>query len=92
MLAKAVGAEQVVAYLEGTTSSRVQFPNHKSAQSHEAFVDAELAKAEAKGVIVKWPFAEPPKVVNGLKVVEGKKNRLCIHVHQCIHGILSSQV
>ncbi len=79
MLAKAVGAEQVVAYLEGITPSRVQFPNHKSAQSHEAFVDAELAKAEAKGVIVEWPFAEPPKVVNGLKVVEGKKNRLCIN-------------
>ena len=42
-------------------------------------LDAELAKAEAKGVIVEWPFAEPPKVVNGLKVVEGKKNRLCIN-------------
>ncbi len=37
MLAKAVGAEQVVAYLEGITPSRVQFPNHKSAQNHEAF-------------------------------------------------------
>jgi len=55
------------------------FTLHDPKVSHEAFVDAELAKAEAKGVIVEWPFAEPPKVVNGLKVVEGKKNRLCIN-------------
>ena len=79
MLKKAVGAEQVEQYLEGRTPSNVQFPNHKSAQVHASFVDAELAKAEAKGVIVEWPFAEPPTVINGLKVVEGKKLRLCIN-------------
>ena len=79
MLTKAVGSEQVDEFLQGKTPGTVQFPNHQSAQTHAAFVDAELAKAEAKGVITVWPFAEPPTVINGLKVVEGKKNRLCIN-------------
>lgn len=62
MLTKALGPAQVVEFLQGKHPHTVQFPNHKSAQTHAAFVDAELAKAEAKGLITWSPFAEPPTV------------------------------
>ena len=48
-------------------------------------MEEELEKARAKGVITDRPFEEPPKVINGLKVVEKlgpdgqvEKLRLCI--------------
>ena len=79
MLSKAVGSELAESCLQGKTPAPVHFPNHQSAQTNASFVDAELAKAEAKGVVTEWPFQQPPTVINGLLVVEGKKPRLCMN-------------
>lgn len=55
----------------------MQFPNHKSVEEYEDFVTAELHKCVQKGVVKRWTGTEPPKVVNGLKVVTDKpKKRL----------------
>lgn len=50
-------------------------------QTNAPFVEAEIAKAEALGLIAKWPFKERPTVVNGIKVVDDKpdKPRMCIN-------------
>ena len=72
MLIKAVGSDAVSTHLQGSRPSPVQFHNHKSVQTYASFVDTELDKALAKGVIAKWPFPDPPTVVNGLKVVDDK--------------------
>ena len=81
MLSRSVGEANISPLLEGSKPSAVQFQNHKSVQTYAAFVDSELAKALAKGVIAEWPFADPPTVVSGLKVVDDKlpKLRLCIN-------------
>lgn len=81
MLTKAVGSDAVSTHLQGSKPSPIQFHNHKSVQTYAAFVDTELVKALAKGVIAEWPFPDPPTVVNGLKVVDDKipKLKLCIN-------------
>lgn len=92
MLGMAVGQEQVEACLQKKTPARGHFPNHKSAQTHAQFVDAELAKAEAKGVVKERPSAEPPKVINHLWAESGYRRGQeeeavhQSHVHQCTHG------
>ena len=80
-ITKAVGADNVGTHLQGSRPSPVQFHDHKSVQTYASFVDTELVKALAKGVIAEWPFPEPPTVVNGLKVWDDKlpKLRLCIN-------------
>ena len=75
MLSKALGTSDVSAHLEGTHPSPVQFPKHKSVPTYAPFVEAEIAKAEAKGVIAKWPLKECPTVVNGIKVVDDKPDK-----------------
>ena len=59
--------------------------NHISVQEHEDFVEKELGKARAAGVIADWPFEQLPQTINGPKVVEKlgpngqvEKLRLCI--------------
>ena len=80
MLAKAVGKDDVQQYLTGPTPHAVQFPNHKSVDTYARFVQEELESCEKKGVIKKWTLHETPTVVNGLKVVDDKpeKLRLCL--------------
>ncbi|KAL0023652.1 hypothetical protein WJX77_011067 [Trebouxia sp. C0004] len=78
MLQKATGSENVEEFLSGREPARVQFPNHKSVQEYDVFVTMELEKCIQKGVVKRWIGKEPPKVVNGLKVVTDKlKKRLC---------------
>ena len=80
MLQMATGQEDIQHLLQGKEPAKVQFPNHKSVQKHAEFVRQELQKALDKGVIKQWTFQEPPHVVNGLKIVEGRdKNRMCIN-------------
>ena len=81
MLATVVGAANISPYLQGTKPSPVQFQNHKSVKTYASFVDEEVTKAVAKGVVAKWPFTHPPTVVNGLRVVDDKlpKLGLCIN-------------
>ena len=80
MLRKATGLENVEEFFNSKEPARVQFPNHKSVQEHDGFVTTELEKCLQKGVVKKWIGMEPPKVVNGLKVVTDKpKKRLCIN-------------
>ena len=80
MLTKAATSNKVDQLLSGSEPARVQFPNHKSVETYKPFVQAEIAKGLDKGVIAKWPFQQPPKVVNGLKVADDNlpKLRLCI--------------
>ena len=72
MLTKAVGPEQVEACLQGVEPSKVQFPNHRSAQTYASFVDSEVAKAVQKHVVAERPFDHPPRVICGLKVVDDR--------------------
>ena len=80
MLTKAVGTKEVEQYLTGLTPHAVQFPNHKSVENYSRFVQEELDSCERKGVIKRWTLQKPPTVVNGLKVVDDKpeKLRLCL--------------
>ncbi|KXZ42699.1 hypothetical protein GPECTOR_124g499 [Gonium pectorale] len=61
-------------YLSDQQPQPIQFPNHAE------FVTAEVAKGVQSGVMAEWR-AEwgPPTIVNGLRVVEGKKLRLCMN-------------
>ena len=70
MLQRVVGKDRVEEYLSSKSPLKVQFPNHKSVSQYTDFVEEELEKARAKGVITDWPFEEPSRVINGLKVVE----------------------
>ena len=81
MLTKAVGKDKIDTYLQGDKPAAVHFPNHQSVNTYKDFVQAEVAKGIHKGLIARWPFSQPPTVVNGLRVVDDKlpKLRLCIN-------------
>ncbi|KAL0018826.1 hypothetical protein WJX77_004908 [Trebouxia sp. C0004] len=73
--------QKVDAYLQGDRPAAVLFPKHQSVNTYKDFVQAEVARGLHKGVIARWPFKQPPTVVNGLRVVDDKlpKLRLCIN-------------
>ena len=81
MLAKAIPTgDKVEDYLQGGKPRRVCFPNHQSTVDYASFLEEELDGMLAKGVVKEWAAADPPVVVNGLRVVDEKfpKLRLCI--------------
>ncbi len=85
LLQRSVGKDRVEECMSGMAPAQVHFANHVSVQQHEDFVEKELEKARAAGVIADWPFEQLPQVINGLKVVEKlgpdgqvEKLRLCI--------------
>ena len=82
MLAKAIPTgDKVEDYLQGGKPRRVCFPNHQSTVDYASFLEEELDGMLAKGVVKEWAAADPPVVVNGLRVVDEKfpKLRLCIN-------------
>ncbi|KXZ40999.1 hypothetical protein GPECTOR_1018g286 [Gonium pectorale] len=81
MIRQAVGQDaDPEAYLSGRQPQRIHFPNHRSAAEHAAFVTAEVGKGIQTGVMAEWRDEwGPPTVINGLRVVEGKKLRLCMN-------------
>ena len=81
MLAQALGRDKdPEAYLTGLTPHAVQFPNHRSTSAHMDFVTAEVRKCLQTGVVREWPAKwGRPTVINGLRVVDGKKLRLCMN-------------
>ena len=58
----------------------MQFQNHRSVETYTSFVDEEVAKALAKGVIAKWPFTDPPTVVNGVSEKVGCQTSVLKHI------------
>ncbi|KXZ41104.1 hypothetical protein GPECTOR_793g15 [Gonium pectorale] len=81
MIRQAVGrSADPESYLSDQQPRQIQFPNHRSAAEHAAFVTAEVAKGVQSGVMAEWRSEwGPPTVVNGLRVVSGKKLRLCMN-------------
>lgn len=80
MLSRAVGTDNVSQYLQGSTPTPVQSPNHRSVLTYSDFVGSEITKGIAKGVMAVWPGPDPPTIVNGIKVVDDKfpKLRFCL--------------
>ncbi len=68
-------------YLLGDEPHEVVFPNHNSLSKHAEFAKGEIKAMASKGVIQNWGAREPPRVVNGLLVVDEKfpKLRLCLN-------------
>lgn len=81
MLTKTIGGEKVDHYLWGVTLLAVQLPNHTSVEQYDNFVQVEIESCLKKEVIKKWTVQEPPTIVNGLKMVDDKpeKLRLCLN-------------
>ncbi|KXZ41475.1 hypothetical protein GPECTOR_446g335 [Gonium pectorale] len=81
MIRQAVGrGAEPDAYLSARQPQRIHFPNHRSAAEHAGFVTAEVTKGVQTGAMAEWRSEwGPPTVINGLRVVEGKKLRLCMN-------------
>lgn len=82
MLEKALPkGSRVEEYLQGDKPKPVSFPNHRSTAQYASFVTEEVASMLEKGVVKEWGAAEPPVLVNGLRVVDDRapKLRLCIN-------------